>query len=118
MHVTITKSSKDTYWYADKIGSSFEVTGFQEDIYEVRKWTRFPIEYDTAPVLKEDCKEIHGKPSPIEVRRGTDWRMKTYHVEKRDKLEERSGFKMTSEINLYEKLNKESAIKEYKDGDS
>lgn len=115
MDIKIIKASKDSYWYANQIGSRFEVTGVQDKVYEVRKGVKesSPLQYDVAPVLKEDCVEIYKENKVAEPRRNPHWRMKTDTVDKMDKLSERSGFRTSKEVEKYERLNKESEVKKY-----
>jgi hypothetical protein len=113
MEVKIVKASKDSYWYKNYIGEIFEVTGVQDDIYEVRKWIKFPLKYDIAPVLKEDCEEIYVK-NHVETINSHDWRMKKYNLEHWSKIVERSRFNIDREVKYYERLNKQTEIKIYK----
>lgn len=112
MDIQIVKASKDNYWYSNHIGEFFEVTGVQDNIYEVRKWIEYPDKYDIAPVLKSDCKEFYTKKKHGEAQRNPHWRMRIDPIIDRAKLAERSGFNTSREIEYYERLNKNAEIKE------
>lgn len=111
MVIEIIKASKASYWYADQIGLRYETIREQEDIYEVVKWTVYPLKYDIAPILKVDCKEIHIKSKSVDTNSPPDWRARVNSLKNIEQSIERSGHKMKIEIEYYEKLNKEAEIK-------
>lgn len=68
MKVKITKCSKDTYWYADKVGDVFEVKECEyTEKYKGYKVASEP--YYCNLILIDDCKEVGSELKFIEEMR-------------------------------------------------
>lgn len=117
MWIRIVKASSDKYWYAHRIGLSFEVVGEENGMYKVKYSTvvETGMKYDIAPVLKEDAEVVITKNYP-ETRKARSWRTKETWQEKAAKASERSGFNTSQEIQKYEALNKEAKVVTKKSG--
>ncbi|KJD42352.1 hypothetical protein QD47_28660 [Paenibacillus terrae] len=101
MWVRVIKASKPSYWYAGRIGSTFEVTYMKDNIYMVKKWKEDYYAVDIAPILKTDCEDILSKNYPNEnIVRG-----------RKEVLSQRSAFNTFKEIERYEALNKTAEVK-------
>ena len=57
MKVKITKTSKQTYWYHDMIGETFEVEDFDSTDYKVIRHKKFTMHF----IKKVDCQPLKKK---------------------------------------------------------